>query len=194
MRETLVGRGSVSAPRRIRRAPRTDSWRRGAGGLPPELADKLNTLPEVGDATGIQIGFSRINTKSAILTVVDPKLVGSVFDLQFVSGKPNDRTSDGILVSKTRADSDKLVMGNTIDVTLIDGKSHGLTVQGIYTKKEMAGAYNSSNALYAASGADTLHFAVYATKAPGVSDPAARAATLLTARSIVRQVRWSGQT
>ncbi len=148
----------------------------GIGGLPPELADKLNTLPEVGDATGIQIGFGKIKTKSAILTVVDPKLVGSVFDMQFVSGKPSDLTTEGIFVSKARADSDKLAMGSTIDVTLIDGKSHALAVQGIYKKNEMAGAYTISNALYAASGADTLHFAVYTTKAPGVSDAVARAA------------------
>lgn len=148
----------------------------GYGGLPPELADKLNAVPEVGDATGIQIGFGKIKSKSALLTVVDPKLVGSVFDLQFVSGKPGDLTIDGILVSEARADSDKLAIGSTINVTLIDGKSHTLTVQGIYKKKEMAGPYTISNSLYAASGADTLHFAVYATKAPGVSDAVAQAA------------------
>ncbi len=67
-------------------------------------------------------------------------------------------------------------MGSTINVTLIDGKSHPLTVQGIYKKKELAGAFTISNSLYAASGADLFQFAVYATKAPGVSDATARAA------------------
>jgi putative ABC transport system permease protein len=103
-------------------------------------------------------------------------LVGNVFDMQFVNGRASDLTADGILISKARADSDKLAMGSIINVTLIDGKTRPLTVQGIYKKRELAGAYTISNALYTASGADTLHFAVYATKAPGVSDPVARAA------------------
>ena len=143
----------------------------GFGGLPPELVQKLNALPEVGSAAGLQLGFGKIKGKknAAAVSVVDPKLVASVFDMRFVKGKASDLTADGILASEKRSDQDRLVMGSIVTVSLLDGVEHPLKVQGIYEKDELAGPYTISDELFRTSGADQLYFAVFGKAAPGVS-------------------------
>jgi putative ABC transport system permease protein len=144
----------------------------GFGGLPPELTDRLSALPEVGSATGLQLGFGTIEgkQKASALSVVDPTTVGEVFDMKFVQGRASDLTADGILVSKERAEKDGLTVGATVTLRLLDGIGRPLTVQGIYTKDELAGPYTISQELYRTSGADLYSFAVFGTAAPGVSD------------------------
>jgi putative ABC transport system permease protein len=144
----------------------------GFGGLPPELPAKLSALPGVGDATGLQIGYAAIGPqgKSSALSVVDPRTVGAVFDLNFLQGRASDLTADGILVSSARAERDGLEMGDTIELRLIDGVARKLVVQGIYDKDELAGPYSVSQDLFRASGSDVYYFAVYGKLAPGADE------------------------
>jgi putative ABC transport system permease protein len=150
----------------------------GFGGLPPELAQKLNALPEVGSATGVQLGYGKLrgHSKTVAFSVVDPASVGSTFDLKFVQGRASDLTIDGILVSQGRAKRDGLSMGQTMKVTLLDGVERTVKIQGIYGKADLAGPYTISDALYRAGGADIYHFTVYGTLAPGVNPTKAMAA------------------
>lgn len=144
---------------------------RGFGGLPPELTRKLNALPEVGSASSLQLGYGNVGgrTKASALSVVDPKTVSDAFDLKFVNGKASDLTAKGILISKKRADKDRLAIGGTVTLTLLDGVKHALTVQGVYQKDELAGPYTISEELYRSSGADLFSFAVFGTAAKGIS-------------------------
>jgi putative ABC transport system permease protein len=147
----------------------------GIGGLPPDLTAKLNELPEIGTATGLQISFGKINdSKTAtFLSVVDPATVGDVFDLKFVEGNVADLTANGIAVSKSRAKRNGMALGDIVTLTLIDGVARPLTVQAIYSEDELAGPYTVSKSLVQQSGADNYDFAVYASLAPGVSEAAA---------------------
>jgi putative ABC transport system permease protein len=144
----------------------------GVGGLPPELSQKLNDLPEVGTATGIQIGYGMVqgHTNATALSVVDPMSYYKVFDLNFVQGQADGLDSAGILVSKRRADQDGLAVGDTVTLSLLDGVQHQLTVRGIYEKDDLAGSYAISRELFQTSGADLFDFAVFGTTAPGVSE------------------------
>ncbi len=144
----------------------------GFGGLPPELAQKLNALPEVSSAAGLQVGYGKVKGKqrSTAFSVVDPTSIGAVFDLKMLQGKASDLTSDGIMVSKRRAGSDQLSIGSVITVSLLDGVEHRLKVQGIYQKDELAGPYTVSNEFYRTSGADEFYVAIFGTAAPGVSE------------------------
>jgi putative ABC transport system permease protein len=144
----------------------------GFGGLPPELAQKLNALPEVGSAAGLQLAYGRVEgRKNAVaLSVVDPRVVGDAFDLKFVAGQASDLTDEGILLSKKRAEKDGLTVGSIVTLRLLDGVAHSLRVQGIYEKEQLAGAYSISDALFRTSGADEFHFAVFGTAGPGVSE------------------------
>ena len=49
------------------------------------------------------------------MTVVDPAAIGAVFDLDFVQGRSTDLTPDGVLISKSKADSDDLSVGAPFD-------------------------------------------------------------------------------
>ncbi len=156
----------------------------GFGGLPPELTQKLNALPEVGSASSLQLGYGNVEdrTKASALSVVDPKTIGDVFDMKFISGKASDLTATGILVSEKRAKKDGLTVGATVNLRLLDGVKRPLRVQGIYQKDELAGPYTISEELFRSSGADLFSFAVFGTKAPGVSE----AQALLAVESVTK--------
>ncbi len=144
----------------------------GFGGLPPELETQLNGLAEVGTVSGLQLAYGQVSGKAnpSPLSVVDPTTVGDVFDLNMMQGKERDLTASGILLSKTRADKDGLVVGDMVTLSLLDGVAHRLRVQGIYEKDELAGPYTISRELFHTSGADEFYLAIFGTAAPGVSE------------------------
>jgi putative ABC transport system permease protein len=142
----------------------------GFGGLPPQVAQQLNALPEVDAAAGIQVGLAKVGTSTHQLSVADPATAGKVFDLQFVQGSFSDLNDGTVLISKSQADSKNLHVGDTVTMTLLNGTSHDLKVAGIYKKDELAGAFTVSKGLYAMSGADQYDFSVFIKKKPGVSD------------------------
>ncbi len=67
-------------------------------------------------------------------------------------------------------------MGGRVNLTLLDGVKRALTVQGIYQKDELAGPYTISEELFRGSGADLFSFAVFGTRAPGISEAKAMSA------------------
>jgi putative ABC transport system permease protein len=149
-----------------------DTRTQGFGGLPPDLVKKLNALPEVGSATGVQLAHGKVKGRqnSSSLSVADSKTVGDVFDMKFIHGNARDHTPTGILVSKKRAETDNLTMGSTVTLSLLDGVEHRLTVQEIYEKDDMAGPYTISDELFRSSGSDVYYFAIFGNAAPGVSE------------------------
>jgi putative ABC transport system permease protein len=147
----------------------------GFGGLPLELSDQLNTLPEVKAAAGVQIGFASIDGKDQTLSVVDPGPANEVFNLDYIAGDGNVGT-DGILLSESRANSEDKKVGDTMTLRMLDGVERTLTVHGIYANDELAGPFTISRDLYAESGADQFDFSVFVKTAEGVSESQARAA------------------
>ncbi|HWC68541.1 MAG TPA: FtsX-like permease family protein [Acidimicrobiales bacterium] len=148
----------------------------GFGGLSTDLAPTLQELPEVETATGIGINFATIEGDAQTITLVDPSTVGDVFDLEFAAGAVDDLTDDGILLSEGRAEDDDLVIGDTLALALLDGVPRTVTVQGIYGKDELAGPYTVSKGLFEGSSADVYDFAVFTTRADGVSEDELRTA------------------
>ncbi|HEX9258351.1 MAG TPA: ABC transporter permease, partial [Acidimicrobiales bacterium] len=132
----------------------------GFGGLSPEVADRMNDLPEIEAAAGIGIGVARVNDKDQGVTLVDPATTGQVFDLEYVAGNITDLTVDGMQVSKKRADRDNLTLGSKVPFVMLDGVPRELVVQGIYEKDELAGPVTISKELYRKSGADLYDFSV----------------------------------
>jgi putative ABC transport system permease protein len=148
----------------------------GFGGLPPEVADKLNELPEVEAAAGVQIGVAKVNGGDENVSVVDPSVAGQLFDFEFLEGSFTDLNNTSVLISKGTADDKHLAVGDTVPLTLLNGTTVDLKVGGIYKKAELAGPYTVSRDLYATSGADQYDFSVFVKKKEGVSDADAEAA------------------
>jgi putative ABC transport system permease protein len=148
----------------------------GFGGLSPGLADSLNKLPEVGTASGIGVNFAKVDGKGKTVTVIDPKTIGALFDLGFTEGKISDLSTDGVFVSKDKAKSDGLKLGSPFPVTLTDGTERKLTVEGIYKEDDLAGSTTVNRHLFDGTHVDQYDFAVFMTKADGVSEADAQKA------------------
>lgn len=142
-----------------------------------EFVDELNTLPAVGDATGL--GFTRLqyveSGKAGFSTTINPATAASLLDYDFVEGGVADLTPDGILVSEGEAKRQGLTMGGTVDMQVAE-KAVTLTVQGIYRSTELAQVRVVHRDLLNGTSLSSSAGFVVLTRAPGVSDADFRAA------------------
>jgi len=155
----------------------TDTF--GFGGLSPEVADRLNELPEVAAAAGIRVGAARDISGGGDdvgYVAVDPSTAAAVFDLGMTEGSIESLEPDGILVDDDEAADRHLAVGDTIELGFLNGTTEALTVQGIYSEEDLAGAFVVTHALHERTGADQFDFSVYVATAPGVDTAVAEAA------------------
>jgi putative ABC transport system permease protein len=148
----------------------------GFGGLSPDLADQLNTLPDVAAAAGIGVKLAKIDGKDGTVTLVDPTTVGEVFDLHLTSGSYADMTTSSMLVSDDKAKSDDLKIGDVLKVDLTGLGELPLTIVGTYSADELAGSYVIDRGLYADASSGYFDFSVFINLKDGVSDSQAVAA------------------
>jgi putative ABC transport system permease protein len=151
----------------------------GFGGISPDLAKRLNALPEVTAAAGIRIGAAKdisAGGGSTGYVSVDPATAGRVFDIGMIQGSIEALTPDGILVDDNRALDRHLAVGDTIEFGFVNGTTRTLKVEGIYSKDDLAGPFVVSHALHEQTGVDQFDFSVYVTTAAGVSSADAKAA------------------
>jgi putative ABC transport system permease protein len=150
----------------------------GFGGLSPEVAERLNELPEVEAAAGVRIGMARDVGSGADTgyVSVDPAAAGHLFDLGFVEGSLDALSPDGILIEDGEAADRQLAIGDTVQFAFVNGTTRALTVQGIYTEEDLAGPYVVNHALHEQSGTDQFDFSIYVALAAGVDEADAEAA------------------
>lgn len=157
----------------------TDTY--GFGGLPVDLAARLDGLPEVAMATGVRTGSAEVvdpdGDASAVMYVaIDPQPADALFDIGEATGDVAALDDEGVLVLTREAAARGIELGDTVEFRFIDGTTRALTVQGTYTDDDLAGTFVVSQALHESTGADQYDFSVYVQTAPGVADTAARAA------------------
>ncbi|HEY0518083.1 MAG TPA: FtsX-like permease family protein [Ilumatobacteraceae bacterium] len=148
----------------------------GFGGLSPDLADNLNTLPEVDAAAGIGVKLAKINGKGGTVTLVDPATVSKVFDLHLTSGSYADLSTSSMMVSDKKAKQDNLKIGDVLKINLTALGELPLKIIGTYSSDELAGGYVINRGLYANTSGNYFDFSVFITTAPGVSGSQAVAA------------------
>jgi putative ABC transport system permease protein len=148
----------------------------GFGGLSPDLANKLNSVPEVDAAAGIGVKLAQINGKGGTVTLVDPETVGKVFDLHLTSGSYADLSTSSMMVSDQKAKDDKLKLGDVLTINLTGLGEQPLKIVGTYSSDELAGGYVLNRALYANTSGGYFDFSVFINTAPGVSGSEAVAA------------------
>ncbi|MEO8265191.1 MAG: FtsX-like permease family protein [Ilumatobacteraceae bacterium] len=148
----------------------------GFGGLSPDLADQLNSVPQVAAAAGIGVKLALVDGKGRTVTLVDPTTVGQVFDLHLTSGSYAALSPSSMLVSDKTAKNDKLKIGDVLKVNLTGLGELPLTIVGTYSSDELAGKYVLNRSLYANASGSYFDFSVFINLAPGVSAPQAVAA------------------
>ncbi len=139
--------------------------------------DTLNTLPQVGDATGL--GFAPLqdaaSLKGVFATTVNPATAQGLLDYKFVQGSFLSLTKDGILVSSGEASRKHLVVGSTVDLR-VGGKKVTLTVDGIYASSDLAQARVVHRDLLDGTSLSNQAGFVFMTRAANVSDASFRTA------------------
>ncbi len=153
-----------------------DSATFGFGGLPPDLAKRLNDLPEVGTATGLRLGFVQIEDKDAALFAVDPATYADLVDLDVVAGSLDDLGTDGVAVSESKAQDEGLAVGDPIEIVFAESGAASFHVAAIYAAGDVTAPADHviSHAGYAARVPTQLDLQVYITVADGVSVATAR--------------------
>ena len=143
----------------------------GALSFSQQFVDRLNDLPEVGDATGL--GFAQLRYASrdsiAFSTTVDPDTASGLLDYDFVEGSLADLTPDGVLVSTGEAEREEVGVGSRL-VFDVGEQVRTLTVQGIYRSDELAQARVVHRDLLVGTSLSNPAPFVFVTRAEGVSD------------------------
>jgi putative ABC transport system permease protein len=148
----------------------------GFGGLSPDLADKLNSVPQVDAAAGIGVKLAKIDGKGGRITLVDPTTVGKVFDLHLTSGSYADLTTKSMMISDDTAKNDHLKIGDSLTIDLAGLGSLPLKIVGTYSSDELAGPYVVDRGLYANTSGSYFDFSVFINVKSGVSAAQAEAA------------------
>lgn len=142
----------------------------------PRFIDDLNTLPEVGVATGL--GFVFVGTPdgdAASGAAIDPATANGLLGYEFVQGSMLDLTPEGVLVSEGAATRDGLVVGSTVEVR-IDGDNRALTVQGVYNTAEFIPSRTYHRATFEGTSLSSTAAFVSLTRADGIDDAGFREA------------------
>ena len=149
----------------------TTSGPRDDGGIPASLASELNKVPEVQDAVGLGLNLINVieNGKPARkeVLVIDPVHAEGLVKLPFTAGGWSDLNGSSVLVSKSKADRDKLALGSTITASFRSGSTKPLAVVGIYDSKAF-GNLIVSPALFADTGMVLQDGQVLVKAKPGV--------------------------
>src|SRR6516164_5375387 len=155
------------------------------GGIDPALTQRLNTLPQVAAATGQRTGSMVILGQPSMITAVDPRTAGQIFNVSPLQGSVGALGADSIAVYKDDATKNHLTLGSPVSVVFRDTGAKTLRVALIYGDNQAAPAANpgAKTSYFLGTPAYDANFAaphydtqVFVKKAPGVSTEAALAA------------------
>ncbi len=138
--------------------------------------DDLNTVPEVGTATGL--GFVPIadaNGERAGGATINPLTAGGLLQFEFLQGSLNALMPDGMLISEGEAKRKDIALGDTFEVR-IDGVVRSLSIQGIYATADFIPARTYHRDTFAGTSLSNTAGFVSLTRADGVGDSQFRSA------------------
>jgi putative ABC transport system permease protein len=153
----------------------------GAGGLSPDLADKLSALPELGAVTGLRMAPVEVDGSGTILVSAEPHAMQQIADFGLAEGSLDDLHSDEIAVSKGIADHKGWALGQKIPVRFAETGTQQLTMVATYTEDATIGEYFVGLEAYDANIADRFDSKVLMTVADGANFDEARAAVTAAA-------------
>jgi putative ABC transport system permease protein len=148
----------------------------GVGGLDPALAERINDLPEVEQASGVRFGAMEIGGSTQEVLGLDPSSAFDLVDVEPLEGSPDDLDERSIAIFEDVADEDGLAVGDTVDVTFKDTGVQPLRVAMIYGEDQPAGSYLMGRSAYEANFAEQYDTLVFVRKAPDVASDEALAA------------------
>ena len=113
----------------------------GRGRLDPAIATSVARVPGVALATGLGSGDALVDGDAKTVSVVDPKAIGDVLDLDVVSGSLAGLTPTSMAVSRDVAKSHHWQVGSTARITYPDGATGPATIAAIFSRPDISGDY-----------------------------------------------------
>jgi putative ABC transport system permease protein len=109
----------------------------GRGGLSPELAVAVASLPEVAAASPLGGAQVRIDGRETLASTIDPKTISSVVDLGVRQGSMRELGSDEVAVSVDYAREFGLSLDDAVTVDYPDGVTERPTVGVVYENDDL---------------------------------------------------------
>ena len=153
-----------------------DSGTYTGGGLSPQLADDLSSLPEVDAVAGLRNVAAEIDGSSSMLVGFDAQSLDDLFDLELRDGSFADLGAGEIAVHDEEATDKGWAVGDTVPVRFAETGVQELAVVALYGDADLAGPYVVGNAVLEANVADQFDSMVFVRFADGVDDATATAA------------------
>jgi putative ABC transport system permease protein len=148
----------------------------GALSFSQTFIDDLNSLPEVGAATGLGfVPLADAQGERAGGATINPHTAGGLLQFRFLQGSLGSLTPDGMLISEGEAKRKQLSLGDDFEVR-IDGVVRPLTIEGIYATADFIPARTYHRDTFTGTSLSNTAGFVSLTRAPGIGDSAFRAA------------------
>lgn len=147
-----------------------------AVGLPQELVDQVDALPETKTTVAVRSTVALIDGTKTQLTGSDVAQLRTLMTIDVVNGDLGQLDADHIAIDDKTATERSLVPGSTVEVTVPGATPRQLTVAATYRGADLVGSYLLNEPGYRALVPSELVSRVFVTRADGVAEGSARAA------------------
>lgn len=134
-------------------------------GLSPELAPRIDDLPEEEDAVGLGTGIARVDRQDRTVSIADPAALGDVLDLEVASGS----LGRDLAVSSDVAEDNGWRVGDAVEVAFVDGAPSTLRIGAVYDRSDIVGGYLIPREVWAPHTVQDTDQSVFVDLAAGVS-------------------------
>lgn len=110
-------------------------------GLQPDVAQRIDELPEVDVAAGFRIGVAEIEGEQRFITAAEPLRANELFRFGVVEGDLSSLGAEGIAVDDEMAASNGWTLGTVLPVRTVDAGEGFLEVRAIYTEDSLIGPF-----------------------------------------------------
>jgi putative ABC transport system permease protein len=110
-------------------------------GIPPEVTDQLNALPEVDAAAGVRFGLAEIDGVGQGVAGVDPEQAFRLYDIGVADGDVTALGADGIAVYEQVAADNGWRVGDSIPVRFAETGVQTFRVTALTETEELLGPF-----------------------------------------------------
>jgi putative ABC transport system permease protein len=141
----------------------------GGRGLPPELVDQVNTLPEVDAAAGVRFGPAEIDGAGHVVAGVDPAQAFELYDIGVSAGDITQLGEGTIAVYEQAAEDNGWSVGDVLDVRFVETGPTTLRIVALTETKELFESFIVSTDVFDANMPETGDVQVLVRLADGVT-------------------------
>jgi putative ABC transport system permease protein len=148
----------------------------GGGGFAPQLADGIAAVQGVQSTTGVGAAPAVLGGVSRDMTIVNPRAIADVVDIDVSHGTVAALDRHSIAVSQQAADDHHWRVGTALPIVYPDGTADHVTIAATYRHHTLLGDYLIGRDAWATHAAQQVDTQVYVKLAPGADLASVRSA------------------